>query len=286
MTAEVMLATCADLPTGDPDDGDLVAALAALGIRGRWADWRGPAEAFADSLTVIRSTWDYTDRREQFLTWADAVPRLANPAPILRWNTDKAYLRELADAGLPVTATQWVLPGQAADLDQPADYVIKPAVGAGSRFAGRFAPGDRAKAEAHLQALHATGATAMVQPYVDAVDTVGEAAMVYLDGVYSHAITKHAMLPPGTVHEDVTERLFVQERIVARVPSAAERAVADDVAAYVRDRFGPLLYTRIDLLPDPAGPVVIELELTEPSLFLTYAEGACDRFAAAIAGRL
>jgi hypothetical protein len=158
-------------------------------------------------------------------------------------------------------------------------------VGAGSRGAGRFRPSALPAAHDHVAALHGAGRTVLVQPYLDGVDEAGETALVYFAGSFSHAVRKGAMLSADTAHEiSATTGLFIEENITARAPSDAELAVGGQVIAYLQDRFRTTpLYARIDLLPGPGGPVVVEVELVEPSLFLTHADGAADRFAAVLA---
>jgi hypothetical protein len=283
----VLLATCAALPAGDEDAELLGGALAARGIDARWQVWTDPEARWDEHLTVLRSTWDYTDAHEDFLAWARRVERLHNPAPVLAWNTDKTYLAALAAAGVPCVPTRFAAPGEPVDLPDAGEFVVKPAVGAGSRGAGRFAAGQHAAARKHVAALHADGRTVLVQPYLDAVDETGETALIYLDGEFSHAISKGAMLPRDVVHPARSYALFVEERITARLPSEAELAVGAKAMAVLRERLGAdLLYARVDVLPTAAGPVVGELELAEPSLFLEHGAGAADRFAAAIAARL
>ncbi len=288
----VALATCRELPAGDEDAARLVAALAARSIDAGWFVWNDPAlDWSAFGLSVIRSTWDYTGDRAAFLDWAATTPRLYNPAPVLAWNSDKTYLRDLVVADLPTVATEWIEPGHSVALPG-VEFVLKPSVGAGSKGAGRFDPAHPHAADAarrHAAALHAAGRTVMVQPYLGGVDTTGEAALIYFGGRFSHAITKRALLAPGAVHALEAagpEDLFVLEQITARSASPAEREIGERVLSYLSDRFGALLYTRVDLLPAASGPVVIEVELTEPSLFLSYDDGSADRFAAAIADRL
>jgi glutathione synthase/RimK-type ligase-like ATP-grasp enzyme len=280
----VLLATCAALPDGDEDGAALSSALAGLGVQSRWCPWTSPVE-WDDALVVIRSTWDYTDRRTEFLGWAHSVPRLANSAQTLEWNSDKTYLRDLADAGIAITPTEWLTPGLALEQFGYDEVVVKPSVGAGSRGAGRFRAAQAAAARKHVRALHDAGRTVLLQPYLAGVDDTGEAALIYLDGVFSHAVTKAAMLPPDVVHGTDAAALFVAERITARTVSDAERAVADAALSVVTDRFGCPLYARVDLLPAPYGPVVVEVEVIEPSLFLSHSPGAAKRFAAAIAAR-
>jgi hypothetical protein len=286
--SRVLLATCAALPDGDVDDAALLAALRGRGVDARFAVWDDPAVDWAAGLTVLRSTWDYTLRRAEFLDWMDTVPALLNPAPVVLWNSDKVYLHELEAAGIPVTPTTAVPPGGSPQFPDAGEFVVKPSVGAGSRGAGRFSADSSHAAAEHAAALHAVGRTVLVQPYLEGVDEAGETALIYVDGRFSHAIRKGPMLARGAVY-DVRESsgLYLEENISARDPGAAELRVGAAAVTELTRRFGaPLLYTRVDLLPGPDGPVVVELELVEPSLFLGYADGAAERLAAAIAARL
>jgi glutathione synthase/RimK-type ligase-like ATP-grasp enzyme len=288
--SSILLATCAAFPDGDPDEDAtaLISACGRVGFEASWAVWDDPAVAWNEAdLVVIRSTWDYTARRQEFLSWAAGLTRVANPAPVLAWNSDKTYLRELSEAGVPIVPTTWAAPGEAVDLPAGTDFVVKPAVGAGSVGTARFAgddPDAPAAARRHAGSLQARGRTVMVQPYLDQVDEHGETALVFLGGVYSHAIRKAPMLPEPVVHDvdpASIHELFVAERITSRQPSSAERTLAEQVLAAVPGS-PELLYARVDLLPTRQGPVLIELELTEPSLFLRYAEAGPDRLARAI----
>lgn len=282
----LLLATCAELPDGEEDAAETIAALARAGVDARWQVWDDPAADWSVP-TVLRSTWDYTDRRDAFLSWVESVPVLVNPAPVVAWNSDKTYLADLDAAGLPIVPTQVVAPGGSAELPADVEYVVKPAVGAGSRGAGRFAAGDLDGGHTQLASLHGAGRTALVQPYCAGVDGHGETALLYFDGEFSHAVRKGPMLRSGTVYALHAPHLYVEERMSARVASQAELAVGAKVIAFLRERYGAdLLYTRVDLLPGDAGPVLVELELTEPSFFLGFAPGSADRFAAAVAARL
>lgn len=291
MSRHIAIATCEALPDGDADDDVLVRALTRLGIRTSLVPWTAAAVDWAGfDLTVLRSTWDYADRRAEFLAWTRSVPRLHNPASVVAGNSDKHYLAELIAAGLPVVPTGFVEPGQTAELPTSGEYVLKPSVGAGSRGAGRFdagRPDSVTEAGAHLRALHGAGRTVLVQPYLDEVELHGETAVIFIDGHYSHTIRKEALLQPGSSHPLDFGELYVAETISATSPSEAEVALAGAVLAQLSEGLAePLLYARIDLLPGPDGPVLIEAELTEPSLFLGHSDGAADRLAAAIADRV
>lgn len=293
--AHVLLATCDRLPDGDDDAALLVEALARHGVESRWAAWDDATVDWSDALVVLRSTWDYTDRREEFLSWVDAVPRVANPADVVRWSSDKTYLHDLEEHGLPIVATTVVPPGAAWSWPAADEIVAKPSVGAGSRGVGRFTRDRADEARAHVERLHGIGRTVLVQPYVGEVDSAGETALIYLDGVYSHAIRKAPMLPAGSVHAPDSDELYLPESIMPRTPTGDERLVGDGVVEAIRARFGAdQLYARVDLLPGDTSPVVVELELVEPSLFLLQATGdaapgapdsAADRLAAAVAAR-
>jgi hypothetical protein len=285
-----LLATCAELPGGDEDGEVLVRALADAGVDARWCVWTDSSVDWDAGLVVLRSTWDYTADRGAYLDWVGGLRRVANDADVVRWNTDKVYLRDLAAAGVPTVATTFVAPGERTVFaPDAAEFVVKPSVGAGSRGVGRFTPDRTDEAHRHAADLHAAGRTVLVQPYLDAVDTAGETALIYVDGRFSHAVGKGPMLPEGIAHPVHGWELFVEERIEARVPRPDELAVGSAVLDAVRDRFGAdQLYARVDLLPSMDGPVLVELELTEPSLFLQYGGTADDpaaTFAAAIAAR-
>ena len=290
------LVTCSEYPDGYFDEAPLVAALADLGIDARFVVWDDPAVEWGlFDVTILRSTWDYPPRRDEFLAWAATVPGLLNPLHAVRWSSDKRYFRALVAGGAPCIPSTFVEP-----WDSPADaenvvrtvaagsarFVVKPSVGAGSVDAGRFDSNDPSAVEQavkHARVLGESGRAAMVQPYLDGIDVTGETAVVYMGGEYSHAVRKEPMLLGGLTEFD---GLFGDERITPITPTAAELAAADRILAAAPFRGADLLYARVDLLPGPDGsPLLLELELVEPSLFMADSPGATERFAAAIAGR-
>jgi len=294
LTTLVALVTARAARGLDEDMPPLTAALAAAGARSEIVDWDDPSVEWARfDLVVPRSAWDYAERLPEFLAWAERVTRLTallNPLAVVRWNTDKHYLGELSRAGAPVVPTWYLEPGAAAGrtldeflaADACRELVVKPAVGAGARDARRHARGERAEILGHVGPLLAAGRSVMLQPYLESVDSYGETALMYLDGRFSHAIRKGALLPAGAPS---TAGLFAPEEIIARTPGADELAAAGRILAAAP--FERLPYARIDLLRDRQGaPRLLELELTEPSLFLAHASGSAERFAAALLGRL
>lgn len=281
MTAPVVaLATCREVAELDEDDRPLLPALRERGIVAVPAVWDDPGvdwDRFA--LVVLRSTWDYPPRVGEFLRWAASVPRLANPAPVVAWNVDKRYLADLRAAGVPVVPTAFVPPGNAPPSTD-GEVVVKPAVSAGARDTARLR--DPAAIADLVARIHASGRTAMVQPYLDTVDADGETAVVFVGGRASHAARKGPLLRAGA---GPVEGLYAEESMSARTAGAAEVAVAAAALAVVPADDEPLLYARVDLLPGPGGPVVLEVEVTEPSLFLGLG-GAVEAFADAVARRL
>ena len=289
-SSRVALVTCDLFPDLWDDDFPLRDELRSRNLAVDVVSWDDPAADWdAYALSVLRSPWDYVPRRDDFLAWARRVPRLLNPAGILAWNTDKAYLRDLEAAGVPITPTTYVSPGETWTPPTDGEWVVKPTISAGSQDTGRYSlPPQRDRAAAHVARLTTAGRTAMIQPYLKAVDTDGETALLFFPDAtgrltFSHAARKGPILTgpdqgwidPGS------------EEISARTPSPAELTTAEQVLAAIPPSSAPLLYARVDLIPGPDGlPLLLELELTEPSLFFGTAPEAAARLADAIQNRL
>lgn len=281
----IALATAIAAFTLDEDMAPLREACAEAGIETHALAWDDPTVGWGRfDAVLLRSTWDYIDRLPEFLAWCDRVAaqtRLWNPAEVVRWNTDKRYLGELAARGVPVIESHFLAPGDdAASLPDLEEFVVKPTVGAGSRDAQRYLRKERTAAIAHAKRLLDQDRHVLVQPYLKAVDEQGETALLFFDGQFSHAIRKAPLLKRG---QAPTPALFAPEKIQSRTPSADEHAVAAKVLAALP--FEMPVYARVDLLPSAEGPQLLELELTEPSVFLPYGPGAADRFVAALRRR-
>ncbi|MGW2722026.1 ATP-grasp domain-containing protein [Streptomyces sp. NPDC001492] len=253
----------------------LVQALRDAGAEAVAVPWDDPGTDWSGfDLVVIRSTWDYSWRADEFVAWAEKcaqVTRLANPAEVVRWNTDKRYLGDLAEAGVPVVPTRYLAPGDAPELPDDHEYVIKPTSGAGARYAARYTPHDHDTAVRHLARMHEEGLTAMVQPYLSGIDISGERALQFFGGRFLHASRKGAVLTPGTAYDDDK---VAHPDLVPWTPTPAELAVAERALAAVPDA-PELLYARVDLVDGADGePRVMELELVEPNLFLDLHPGS------------
>jgi glutathione synthase/RimK-type ligase-like ATP-grasp enzyme len=283
MIPDFTFVTYDGLPQLDPDDRLAADALRARGLTVNAAVWNDPAVDWERAgVCVIRSTWDYHLDYPGFLRWAQRVADVAqlwNPLPIVRWNTHKHYMQDIADRGAPIVPTAWLRAGSTPDVaalmrDRGWDRaVIKPAVGLATRGVMRVdATADGfAKAQAHAQSLLREH-DVMVQPFVKSVERLGERALVFIDGEYSHAVSKIAFQPLAASGE-------AGEKTVEADPD--EIAVAKRVAAMTDQR---VLYARVDLVRgDDGKPLVIEFELVEPSLFLSLHPPAAERFASALA---
>ncbi len=282
-------------PEFTQDDRRIVEALRALGPEVDQASWDDEAVQWERyDAVVIRSTWDYSQRLDEFLTWVDRVgTRLHNAPPLVRWNAHKTYLADLAEAGIPTVPTRFVLPRDAGPkLD--GEVVIKPTVSAGARDTGRFGPAAHGAAAALVESIQASGRIAMVQPYVPEVESIGETALVCLNGEPCHALRKGAILRPDEVapiRDDgvgAAEVMYDPALVVTGTAGEAEVALARQVLDHVTERFGYLpLYARVDMIPGPGGkPMLMELEAIEPNLYLSQAEESVERVAAAINVRL
>ena len=282
----IALASCAELPGLDEEGQLLLAALRRRGADAEAVVWDGDDAWDGFDMVVLRGTWDYAERIEEFLAWTDhvaSVSRLLNPAPVVRWNTDKRYLAGLERAGVPIVPTQFLEPGdEPRHRFEDVEHVVKPVVSAGSRDTLRLGAHQVDRSRAHAASLLHRNRPVMVQPYLHDVDEHGETALLYLDGRFSHAMRKGPLLTPDM---ELVADLFAQEDMSSREPSDAEREVAEAVLAAVPEEYGDLLYARVDLLPSPDGPRVLELELTEPSLFLEHHLPAVDVLADAVLRR-
>jgi O-ureido-D-serine cyclo-ligase len=275
---KLRVATCMTLPEADADALPLADALRRAGFDAEWIAWDDPRAHWDAAVpTVIRSTWNYAQQVDAYLAWiarVAAVAPLWNPAEVVRGNVHKRYLLELAARGVATVPTTLVERGATRDLREVCSgrFVIKPEVGAGSWLTRAFERPDDPDAAAFLAEVTARSA-ALVQPYVASVEDYGERSLVWIDGGLSHAIRKSPRFSGD------------RESTTGPFPIADDqRALAEAALAPVRDQ---ILYGRVDIAHDADGrPMVMELELVEPSLFFARGEGAADRYVAGLARRM
>jgi glutathione synthase/RimK-type ligase-like ATP-grasp enzyme len=262
----------------------LMEEIRRVGLDARPLVWDDPSVDWAlQKVCVIRETWDYHHRRDEFVAWAEqvgTVTTLLNPAEVVRWNTHKGYLRELEARGVPVVPTIWLHAGDSANLAETMstngwnEVVVKPAVSA-SAFETIQVTGEQIeRGQAHIDRL-LPSRDLMVQPFMAAVRDYGERSLIFIDGELTHAVRR---LPALHLEEGSTawDAALMQ-------PTPDEVNLAE---LALRAAGFPTLYARVDMVPDEANKMrLMELELVEPSLFLMQAPHAARRLARAIVSR-
>ncbi len=279
---DVALVTCAALPGLHPDDRYLLHALRAAGVNAEPVIWEDPHQDWGEPrLAVIRSAWDYSFRREQFAAWAEraaARTTLWNSARMVRWNTHKGYLCDLARHGVSVVPTVVLPAGSTANLTRLLeergweDAVLKAAVAQSGRYA-MFVPRERrAAGQAHLERL-LPHEDMLVQPYLPSVSTTGELSLVFIDGEFTHGVRKRAAPGDFRVHDDYGGSVQPDQ------PTEPELGTAHAAIAAAGE---PLHYARVDLVAGPDGTsMVMEFEVIEPELFFRHSSEALERFTTA-----
>ena len=278
------------------DARPLLRALHARGAEARAVDWADPEVDWADfDLVVLRSPWDYSLRPAEFDAWLDragAATQILNEPALVRWNMDKHYLAELEQAGIPGVPTTFhaeeasLIAALSAAHSGPGGghVVLKPTVGAGAQLAGLLRPGDPA-ALALGREIFAEQRTVMLQPEVPELSAGHEKALYLVDGHFTHAISKGALLARGGGLRGGSYRETPQQVSA----DAAERAFAEQVLSTIAEVTGLAtpLYARIDLVDTAAhGLLLLEAELFEPLFNLQLVPEVAEVFADAILARV
>lgn len=246
-----------------------------------WTDHVGDASGLAAyDLILPVIAWGYHRDHGGWVkacaTWSAAGLAVANPAEVLRWNSDKAYLARLADKGVPIPPTRWTdrvtqdqVDAAFAETDAPV-LILKPTVSAGAFRTVRLTPGEVLS--------DAPKGAAMIQPYLKSIETQGETSLLFFGGRFSHAVNKRP------VAGDFRIQVQFGGLYTAVTPDAAAMALAQQVLAAIDE---PLLYARIDMARDDAGRwVLMEAELIEPDFYLDHDPANGAGFAEAVIARL
>lgn len=294
--------TYSDLPDLDPDDRMVLEILAERGFECNVAIWDDPKVDWSKAgVTVVRSTWDYHKKYSQFMSWVESTSKatvLLNRPEYIRWNAKKLYLLDLAKAGIAIVPTTWLLRDEKVNVEQrlpellkenSEKIVVKPSVGLATSGVLVI---DRDNLDAgieHTKKLLEEH-DVMVQPFMSSVHDKGEKALVFINGRFCHAAQKaafqalaaagHAGEKPVEVTMDEVELAEHTMSIVGEIVREHENkltGIADDTF------LPPPLYARVDIVRDHTNkPVIIELELVEPSLFMAFYPLDADLFADSI----
>jgi len=263
----IAIATCADYADLKVDDELLQEALEERGCEAHSVVWDEEGIDWSGfDLCLVRSTWDYHEKHREFLAWArrvEAAAALRNPADLIAWNSEKTYLRQLAEAGVRIVPTVWVDRDDGADLEEIlagegwSEAVVKPVVDLGARNLHRVRVGE---GSASLELALRQSSEAMVQPFLPSLEGQGELSLIYIDGELTHAVRKRPAVGDFRV-QSIWGGTMEQAEPEPRDVRLADRALTQ------LDE--PPLYARVDLVTGLDGePCLIELELIEPNLYL------------------
>ncbi len=279
MSRRVVFATYAAQPALTEDDALAAAALERRGVQVEAAPWDAP-RAWEQDAVVLRSCWDYHRRPAEFDAWLRRLTRVFNPFPLVRWNLNKSYLADLEALGVPTLPTVFLERGAPKPLGELLaaqrweEAVVKPVLSAGAHETWRA--NATAPDEPRFQALLAQEAL-MVQPFAPEIVTGGEWSLLFFGGALSHAVLKTPA--PGDFR--------VQHHLGGAVQAReAPPEVVDASTHALSVAPGRPLYARVDGVLTPAGYRLMELELIEPVLYLSFHPGAADAFAEALASAL
>lgn len=257
----------------DVDDARLASALSGAGISFTCQDWTKYAPAPGDQV-LVRTIWNYTKYPAQFLKMLDELEankcRVANPLSVLRWNSDKTYLVELFQRGLPVIPTNVIAAFQPDEMSfSGQSLIVKPAIGSSGIHAFLI---ESEKDWSKTAVL--TGQKVIVQPFLDSVINSGEVSFIFFGNVFSHAVLKFPATKDFRVHEEHggTSRPYQ--------PSAKQIETAQKFLEATPNRSA---YARVDMIVSGADLLLVELELIEPSFYFKYFDGSPElRFAEAV----
>ena len=283
---EIVFATCDHQPLITADDQLLADALEARGVRVTPIPWTelDPNAVLDAPPILLRSTWDYHRVPTLFRSWLHALEdsgrQMFNPPSVVRGNVDKIYLRELETAGIAIPRTRWVEGIDTASIERVlleeswTKAVLKPRIAATAY--GTFLV-ERGTSLSDDQLLPARSSGAMLQEVVPEVVDRGETSLVFLGGVFSHAVVKRAKPGDFRVQKDFGGQ------VEATTPPATMLAFAGDVMRHVPST---CIFARVDVVEAGRGPILMELELIEPELYFLIAPEAAHHFAGLILDRL
>ncbi|MFM5916857.1 MAG: RimK family alpha-L-glutamate ligase [Novosphingobium sp.] len=259
-------------PTRRPDafEHDLLLAALREGCGARAEvidiDWRAPLEELARfDVAYLGTPWNYTEAKDEFLARLDALQGadvgVCNDPAVIRWNSDKLYLKELEARSCPSIPTLWPEAPTPADIRGAFEHfgcdrvVVKRRVGAGAIGQDSFRRGDPAIDTWRMDQ------PAMIQPFLPAIQSEGELSFIFIGGALSHALVKRAAAGDYRI-----QSLYGGSEVPLE-PTHADRKAAEAVMAALPFAEAPT-YARIDMVRLESGQLaVIEAELIEPYLY-------------------
>ncbi len=280
-TWNVALATSEEESGLSADDRSLLPALERSGILPTVIEWTRTEHTPACDAIVIRSVWDYHLYAERFYGWVEGMARVKpvwNDVATMRWNGDKRYLVELAKAGVTIPRTKLVRDLRELDDRSYPDgsLVLKPVVSAGAYRTVLLSTPTAEELRSEIASI-LEHSPVLVQEFMPEVASDGEYSFIFVDDIFTHAVVKKPRRGDFRVQEEHGGSIRPYK------PSSTLIAQAGRVlTACGRET----LYARVDGVLRDGVLVLMELELIEPSLYLSYAPATADLFAAACLKRL
>ncbi|MRX27878.1 RimK family alpha-L-glutamate ligase [Kangiella sp. HZ709] len=273
--ARVAIASCKDLPDWELDDQPFFQTLTEYGVEYEILPWDSAVDWSQYEACLIRTTWDYQERFEEFTQWLDNVSQqttLLNSKAVMLWNSHKSYLKDLETAGITIAPSHWLMHGveyDARSIMQQHGWTegfIKPLIGANARECCRFAMTAEgiSEAQSHIDRL-TPNEDLVMQPYLKSVEEFGETSGIFFAGEFSHGTRKVPVKGDFRVQDDYGAKDYPYQL------NDQELKLAKQALDWVNEKFGSLLYARLDFLHGEQGEVYLnEMELIEPSLFFRH----------------
>jgi hypothetical protein len=289
VTATLAIATCRAYPDLVEDDRALVARLGSAGIPAVPVLWDADVDWTRYRAVLLRSPWDYFEHEREFRAWLDRLERdrvpCWNPVPLVRWNLDKRYLKDLAARGVAIVPTLWLDPADGLTPEAAAlrildtgwpEVVVKPRVSAGAWRTVRLRREEVAAHGDHLRTVLAGGGL-MVQPFLPEILAEGEYSFLFFGGTFSHAVLKRPKA--GDYRVQWTHG-------GSHVPIAPSSSLVEQARAVVAAAPSAGLYARVDGVVRDGRLLLMELEQIEPYLYFAQGPGSMHRFVEALRARL
>ncbi len=251
------------------EDRDLFDFLTAKGTDLHREVWNDPAVNWAAyDAVILKSPWDYHEKHSEFLNWTDLLSRqgirVLNSPEMVRWNSDKHYLKDIRDSGLPAIPTLYLEKNSVTDTENnyfrelnTSRLVIKPCISAGAKNTVLVTSEEFPELLPLINTWLQEEAY-MVQPFVEEI-LAGEWSLLFFGGKYSHSLLKTPKDQDFRVQHYLGGKVNYRE---------ADENLVRQATQFISRFAADTLYARVDGVVINGIFHLMELELIEPYLFL------------------
>jgi glutathione synthase/RimK-type ligase-like ATP-grasp enzyme len=274
---QIVMVTTVKMPKPDLDSSLLIDELEKLGIFSQIIPWDSDIDWAKVPMVLLRTPWDYFQRAEEFLNWAekvDKVTKLLNPFELVKWNAHKSYLLDLEQQGVPIIPTILIRKNEAQNSARIFnslkfdEMVIKPAISGGA-VGALMAKKSDPQLFTHLNELLKTH-DVLIQPFISNILDDGEVSLIYFAGKFSHAIHKKGAKGEYRVQEEYGGSVHLYN------PTLEELELSENILSKTKI---PATYARVDLVKYEGKATLMEFEIIEPELFLKNSPEGTRHFA-------